>query len=119
MKLIQDVLKPSNVSIIYEPLISFYECKFDPNTSTVQEQLIGSAKFNKRIQERLFDEYFTYSYPSEYLSQQVFEYIISSHGLDTNKTKEYFNAFDIGQKNNLNFNDFILGIYLFFFRITN
>ena len=61
------------------------------------------------VQERLFEEFFSFSYPCEYLSLKVFNEIIISRGLNEKKANDYFRAFDIGQKYCLNFNDYLLG----------
>ncbi len=61
------------------------------------------------VQEKLFEEFFSFTYPSEYMGIKAFNELILQHGIDGNKIIDYFRAFDIGQNNCLNFKDYVLG----------
>ena len=66
------------------------------------------------MQAKIFEEFFSYSYPSEYVSYRVFEDVLRAHSLDTGKLKEYFNSFDASIKGSLTFLDYLLGISTFY-----
>ena len=108
-------------SIYVQPKIPSLDLSV-PNPAA--EQLLASAKFSRSVQEKLYKLFFNYSYPSEYLNavrfRILFERLINikeefkiNFGL-TNKIDNYFYAFDLHEKNLLNFSDFLLGkmIYL-------
>ena len=65
------------------------------------------------VQEKLFEEFFSFTFPSEYMSIKAFNEIILQHGIEANKIVDYFRAFDIGQKNCINFNEYLLGKNVF------
>lgn len=91
---------------------------------------MGSAKFtNKRmcraerprhtsssppfvlVQERVFKEFYSYTFPSEHMSYQAFLEAMDNKLSPTEKTKiqAYFRAFDAQQKSYLTYSDYLLG----------
>ncbi|CAF3248383.1 unnamed protein product [Rotaria socialis] len=106
----------SGGQIFEESILQFIDCKQpDPNNQLIaspQEQLMGSAKFNIKIQERIFKEFYSYTFPSEYMSFQAFV-----EGMDNKlstgekiKIQAYFRAFDAQQKSYLTYSDYLLGL---------
>lgn len=124
-----------------EPILQFVECKQpDPSNQsngTPQEQLMGSAKFTQKreeknekqlfkvideiffddfyfillVQERVFKEFYSFTFPSEYMSSQAFAEAMDNKLSSTEKTKlpAYFRAFDSQQKSYLTYSDYLLG----------
>jgi hypothetical protein len=97
----------------YEPRMTYVEA-VNPSTST--EQLVASAKFTKPIQEKLFAIFFSYAFPSEYLSfakfKILFEKILSANDMTIlpTKLKNYFFSFDLQFRQVLTFNELLLGL---------
>ncbi|CAF0842718.1 unnamed protein product [Didymodactylos carnosus] len=102
--------------VIEEPVLQFIECKQpDQNNQTnasPQEQLIGSAKFNAKIQEKVFKEFYSHTFPSEYMSYQTFGEAMDNKILapDKHKLQHYFRAFDSQQKSYLTYSEYLLGL---------
>lgn len=126
----------SGGQIFEEPILQFIECKQpDPNNQLIaspQEQLMGSAKFNTKckrksahrlkdirvnlffsflVQERIFKEFYSYTFPSEYMSFQAFVEVMDNKLSTVEKSKlpAYFRAFDAQQKSYLTYSDYLLG----------
>ncbi|CAF0823853.1 unnamed protein product [Adineta ricciae] len=99
-----------------EPFLQFIECKqLDSNNQSVgapPEQLITSAKFDNKIQERVFKEFYSYTFPSEYMSFRTFSEIMDNKLSTIEKTKmqAYFRAFDTQQNNYLTYTEYLLGL---------
>ncbi|CAF0938900.1 unnamed protein product [Adineta ricciae] len=106
----------SGGQIFEEPILQFIDCKQpDPNNQLVaspQEQLMGSAKFNIKLQERIFKEFYSYTFPSEYMSYQAFTEAMDNKLSSAEKVKmqAYFRAFDAQQKSYLTYSDYLLGL---------
>ncbi|CAF1408695.1 unnamed protein product [Adineta ricciae] len=106
----------SGGQIFEEPILQFIDCKQpDPNNQLVaspQEQLMGSAKFNIKLQERVFKEFYSYTFPSEYMSYQAFIEAMDNKLSSAEKVKmqAYFRAFDAQQKSYLTYSDYLLGL---------
>ncbi|CAF1531624.1 unnamed protein product, partial [Adineta steineri] len=106
----------SGGQIFEEPILQFIDCKQpDPNNQLIaspQEQLMGSAKFNTKLQERIFKEFYSYTFPSEYMSYQAFTEAMDNKLSTVEKTKmqAYFRAFDAQQKSYLTYSDYLLGL---------
>ncbi|CAF0822203.1 unnamed protein product [Adineta steineri] len=102
--------------IFEEPTLQFIECKQldinNPGIVSSQEQLISSAKFNDKIQERIFKEFYSYTFPSEYMNFDSFTEAMDNKliGLEKNKIQSYFRAFDGQQNCYLTFTDYLLGL---------
>ena len=125
----------SGGQIFEEPILQFIECKQpDPNNQLIaspQEQLMGSAKFNIKctlnfnvqkpllifffvlVQERIFKEFYSYTFPSEYMSFQAFTEAMDNKLSIAEKAKmqAYFRAFDAQQKSYLTYSDYLLGLF--------
>ncbi|CAF3330348.1 unnamed protein product [Rotaria sp. Silwood1] len=105
----------SGGQIFEESILQFIDCKQpDPNNQLIaspQEQLMGSAKFNTKLQERIFKEFYSFTFPSEYMSFQAFVEAMDNKLSTTEKTKiqAYFRAFDAQQKSYLTYSDYLLG----------
>ena len=117
--------------IFEEPTLQFIECKQpDINNQFIassQEQLISSAKYNNKstkvsffiilknifslVQERVFKEFYSYTFPSEYMSFQSFSDAMDNKliGLEKSKLAAYFRAFDAQQNCYLTYSDYLLG----------
>ncbi|UJR25392.1 hypothetical protein I4U23_006740 [Adineta vaga] len=106
----------SGGQIFEEPILQFIDCKQpDPNNQLIaspQEQLMGSAKFNAKLQERVFKEFYSFTFPSEYMSFQAFTEAMDNKLSSIEKTKiqAYFRAFDAQQKSYLTYSDYLLGL---------
>ncbi|CAF0923874.1 unnamed protein product, partial [Didymodactylos carnosus] len=106
----------SNSQIIEEPMLQLIECKqpdqSNQTNASPQEQLIGSAKFNAKLQEKIFKEFNSYTFPSEYMSYQAFCEAMDNKILasDKHKLQRYFRAFDSQQKSYLTYLDYLLGL---------
>ncbi|CAF0729696.1 unnamed protein product [Rotaria sp. Silwood1] len=106
----------SGGQIFEESILQFIDCKQpDPNNQLIaspQEQLMGSAKFNTKLQERIFKEFYSFTFPSEYMSFQAFVEAMDNKLSTTEKTKiqAYFRAFDAQQKSYLTYSDYLLGL---------
>jgi Ca2+-binding EF-hand superfamily protein len=106
----------SGGQIFEEPILQFIECKQpDPNNQLIaspQEQLMGSAKFNIKLQERIFKEFYSYTFPSEYMSFQAFVEAMDNKISTSEKSKlqAYFRAFDAQQKSYLTYSDYLIGL---------
>ena len=63
------------------------------------------------VQERIFKEFYSYTFPSEYMSFQAFAEAMDNKLSATEKTKlqAYFRAFDAQQKSYLTYSDYLLG----------
>lgn len=70
------------------------------------------------VQEMLYNVYFSYSYPSEFMNLKRFKSFIvkifkvqeNFHNFDINTVyKNFFYAFDVSLKSCLSFQDFLLG----------
>ena len=93
---------------------------------------MGSAKFNTKckrksahrlkdilvnlffsflVQERIFKEFYSYTFPSEYMRFQAFVEVMDNKLSTVEKSKlpAYFRAFDAQQKSYLTYSDYLLG----------
>ena len=105
-------LTPDVAFFFHEPKLTYVEASAF-NTSI--EQLITSAKFTRQIQEQLFAIYFSYTFPSEYLSLSRFKVFIEklfklNDNIYVNKYKSFFHAFDLHQRQVLTFSEFLIGL---------
>ncbi|CAF0754187.1 unnamed protein product [Rotaria sordida] len=106
----------SNGKIFEEPTFQLIEYKqVDLNnqiTISPLEQLISSAKFNNKIQERVFKEFYSYTFPSEYMSLKSFTEAMDNKLSTIEKTKiqAYFRAFDAQKTSYLTYLDYLLGL---------
>ena len=96
---------------------------------------MGSAKFNiKRmrnfyththkiriaciaiVQERIFKEFYSYTFPSEYMGFQAFVEAMDNKlsTIEKSKIHAYFRAFDSQQKSYLTYSDYLLGVSIYF-----
>ncbi len=66
------------------------------------------------VQERVFKEFYSYTFPSEYMSFQAFAEVMDNKLSTVEKTKlqAYFRAFDGQQKSYLTYSDYLLGLVL-------
>jgi len=115
-----------------ELTLQFIECKsLDLNNQLnilPQEQLISSAKFTNKsmkeknifvilffvfdlVQERIFKEFYSYTFPSDYMSFESFSEAMDNKliGKEKNKIQAYFRAFDAQQNSYLTYMDYLLG----------
>ena len=101
-------------SVLYEPRMIYYETSTQPSPT---EQLILSAKFSRTIQDLLYAIFFSYTFPSEYLSLAKFRLFIEKLD-DANKSlfdmsgkvRNLFHSFDLTQRGVLSFSEFLLGL---------
>ncbi|UJR23511.1 hypothetical protein I4U23_026508 [Adineta vaga] len=99
-----------------EPNLQLIDCKpveaNNQSVGTAQEQLINSAKFSHKIQERVFKEFYSSTFPSEYMSFQSFSEVMDNklNGLEKTKIQAYFRAFDTQQNNYLTYMEYLLGL---------
>ena len=63
------------------------------------------------MQERVFKEYYSHTFPSEYMSLENFSQAMENKLLATEKSKlqAYFRAFDVQQNFYLTYTDYLLG----------
>lgn len=63
------------------------------------------------VQERIFKEFYSYTFPSEYMSYQAFIEAMDNKLTMIEKAKlpAYFRAFDAQQKSYLTYSDYLLG----------
>jgi len=92
---------------------------------------MGSAKFNIKcklkfssieiniiclilVQERIFKEFYSYTFPSEYMSFQAFVEAMDNKlsAAEKSKIQAYFRAFDAQQKSYLTYSDYLLGLLI-------
>ena len=71
------------------------------------------------MQERTFKEFYSFTFPSEYMSFQAFVEVMDNKLSTVEKAKmhAYFRAFDAQQKSYLTYSDYLLG--LFFYIVHN
>jgi Ca2+-binding EF-hand superfamily protein len=106
----------SGGQIFEEAVLQFIECKQldvnNPSTASPQEQLISTAKFNSKVQERIFKEFYSHTFPSEYMSFRSFSEAMESKLTEQEKSKiqAYFRAFDTQQNFYLTYTDYLLGL---------
>ncbi|CAF2583062.1 unnamed protein product [Rotaria sp. Silwood2] len=106
----------SDGKIFEEPTLQFIEFKqSDLNNQAIVspiEQLISSAKFNNKIQENVFKEFYSYTFPSEYMSLKSFTEAMDNKLSTTEKTKiqAYFRAFDSQKNSYLTYLDYLVGL---------
>jgi hypothetical protein len=65
------------------------------------------------VQERIFKEFYSFTFPSEYMSYQAFAEAMDNKLLPAEKAKlsAYFRAFDAQQKSYLTYSDYLLGTF--------
>jgi Ca2+-binding EF-hand superfamily protein len=66
------------------------------------------------VQERVFKEFYSYTFPSEYMSFQAFVEAMDNKLSTIEKTKlqAYFRAFDAQQKSYITYSDYLLGLFI-------
>ncbi|RNA02867.1 hypothetical protein BpHYR1_020015 [Brachionus plicatilis] len=116
-------------NVFYEPKMTYFQCENQLNNkqpASLVDLMVLSAKFHKNVQERLFNIYYEFTYPSEYLSVVRFKILFNKFAnfllqqIDANTNldnalERYFFAFDVNQKCLLTFSDFLMGENFFFF----
>lgn len=70
--------------------------------------------FSYLVQERVFKEFYSYTFPSEYMSFQAFVEAMDNKlsTVEKGKLPAYFRAFDAQQKSYLTYSDYLLGLLI-------
>ncbi|CAM2698450.1 unnamed protein product [Rotaria socialis] len=81
-------------------------------SSSPLEQLISSAKFTNKVQESIFKEFYSYTFPSEHMSLKAFTEAMDNKLSTTEKSKiqAYFRAFDSQKNSYLTYTDYLIGL---------
>ena len=115
-KQFKDIFYFSTRSSNLNPSVVFEEVKVpqlennSKTTPSATETLLLSAKFTSTIQEQFYEVYHRTVAPSEYLNIETFKTLISNMGLESQRSIDYFRAFDATQRNYLTFLDYLLGL---------
>ena len=115
-KQFKDIFYFSTRSSNLNPSVVFEEVKVpqlennSKTTPSATETLLLSAKFTSTIQEQFYEVYHRAVAPSEYLNIETFKTLISNMALESQRSIDYFRAFDATQRNYLTFLDYLLGL---------
>lgn len=112
LHLLQNMLDGALGTSIVESCVEYIETdKVDSSQLTAMESLIKSAKFFRKEQALLFQEFTHFCLPSHYMSYEVFESYMQFKGLKTNgNMADFFRAFDIHKRKFLTFKEVLLGL---------
>ena len=118
--------------IFEESIFQYMDCKApdlsNQLSSSAQEQLLGSAKFHDKseektlffptpndfpfsVQEMIFKEFYSYTFPSEYMNFDNFSQAMDNKLslLEKSRIEAYFRAFDGQQRLYLTYPDYLVG----------
>ncbi|CAF3934548.1 unnamed protein product [Rotaria magnacalcarata] len=84
----------------------------NPANSSPLEQLISSAKFTNKVQESIFKEFYSYTFPSEHMSLKAFTEAMDNKlsMIEKSKIQAYFRAFDSQKNSYLTYTDYLIGL---------
>lgn len=112
LHLAQNLIDGALATSITELCVEYIETdKIDSSQLTAAESLVKSAKFGKKEQALLFQEYSNFCLPSQFMSYEVFEKYMLFKGLKAEgNMADYFRSFDLQKRKFLTFKEVLLGL---------
>lgn len=99
-----------SMSILSQARIDFIDIEKEPDAMLPVEQVVKSAKFDKRVQQMLYSEFCEHCRPSDVMTFKSFQGLMKKKGLTADQTANVFRSFDVQQTHALTFHDYLVGM---------